>query len=120
MSKWLVSLAALALALGAASACRSDVPPFGGGGGHKRPTPLPITDVEVPFQLVSLPNGQPARLEIPRRFLPTARAAGLDPSPESAGVLGTLRQVGGGLALSLSLALGGLWLFRGRRRALPG
>src|SRR4051812_22605528 len=91
------------LTLAAAAACRADIPsPHGGGGARPHPRPLPPAAAGAPFQIVSLPLGQPARLEIPRRLLPTAHAAaGLDEPGAAAGALGSSQLIGSGLALSL-------------------
>jgi hypothetical protein len=72
----------------------------------------------VPFVIVVEDGAKEPRLEIPRQVLSTLRASGdgNEGDTRRAEGLPRLHTIIGGLALALSLTLGGLWLVRSRRR----
>jgi hypothetical protein len=86
------------------------------------PPPDPVrpenTPAAAPFVIVVDDGAQQPRLEIPRKVLSSLRAAGdtQDGDTRRAGILPQLHTIIAGVALSLAVTLGGLWLVRSRRR----
>lgn len=118
MKSWTPLAAALILSLAAVSAARADLPPPPNG----RPAAQqgPRTPGVVAMEIVPVSDPREIRLEIPRRLLNSGQAGAVGVEPPVSGSFTDLRTVIAGMALSLGLALGGLWLFRTRRRPVSG
>jgi hypothetical protein len=73
----------------------------------------------APFVIVVDDGVKQPRLEIPRKVLSNLKAAadGQDGDTRHAALLPQLHTIIAGVALSLALTFGGLWLVRSRRRA---
>ena len=82
------------------------------------PTKRDNTPAAAPLVVVLDDGVQQPRLEIPRKVLSNLKAAadGQDEDTRRAEALPRLHTIIAGVALSLSLTLGGLWLVRSRRR----
>lgn len=116
MRTFAISLAGLLVLLGAAAGARADLAPFGGG---RRPPPPPPPPAAAVVILVDDKAPEP-RLEIPRKLLANLRvsADGAEDGTRRAEARPAWHTILAGVALSCSLALGGLWLVRARHR--PG
>jgi hypothetical protein len=117
MKAFTIALACLVVLLGTAAGGRADLAPFGGG---RRPPPPPPPPA-APVVILVDDKAQEPRLEVPRKLLANLRASaedGADDGTRRAEARPAWHTILAGIALSCSLALGGLWLVRARYR--PG
>jgi hypothetical protein len=82
------------------------------------PPDKPSLPAAVPVVIVVDDSAQQPRLEIPRKVLSSLKASadGEEGDTRRAAILPQLHTIIAGVALSLALTLGGLWLVRSRRR----
>jgi len=106
----------LAASLCAAAACSADVRPPDSRPRPARRVPAPSA---VSLQVIPLGKGQGTRIELPRQVLQELGAGAVQAQPSSGSTPLGAGTVIAGLALSLALALGGLWLARRRPRLAP-
>lgn len=119
MNRWTLHAAAVTLALGVGSRAGADIPPPPNGQPAVQQR-LSNPGGTIRVEIVPVADSREMRVEIPRRLVNSGQAGAVGVEPPVSGSFTDLRTLIGGLALSLGLALGGLWLLRGRRRAAPG